>query len=89
MRFVRFLLLNKDDGFVWNLVIIYGDAQIDDKQAFLIELAQLCHHNKLPMILGVILISRETKRRTKKGGVTNGVFCLMQLLNKLNLENLI
>lgn len=43
--FVRLLLLNKGDGLQWNLVIVYGATQMEDNQAFLTELAEVCHHN--------------------------------------------
>lgn len=87
--FVRVLLLNKADGFKWNLVIVYGATQIVDKQDFLIELAQVCNQSKFPMVLGGDFnIIKRDKEKNKKGVVTNGTFCLMQLLNNMSLGTL-
>ncbi|WVZ85936.1 hypothetical protein U9M48_032792 [Paspalum notatum var. saurae] len=40
--FVKFKLRNKEDGFQWVLVSVYGAAQQQYKSAFLSELVQLC-----------------------------------------------
>jgi len=55
--FVKFKIRNKDDGFQWLLVSVYGAAQPSLKESFLTELAHLCAKESLPMILGVTLTS--------------------------------
>ena len=40
--FVKFKIRNKDDGFQWLLVSVYGAAQPSLKESFLTELAHLC-----------------------------------------------
>ena len=40
--FVRFKIRNKEDGFQWNLISVYGAAQDEFKEAFLTKLVQLC-----------------------------------------------
>ena len=50
--FVKFKIRNKDDGFQWLLVSVYGAAQPSLKESFLTELAHLCAKELLPMILG-------------------------------------
>ena len=36
----------------WNLITVYGDAQIEGKASFLVELARLYHDNPLPYLVG-------------------------------------
>ena len=50
--FIKFKIRNKDDGFQWLLVSVYGAAQPSLKESFLTELAHLCAKELLPMILG-------------------------------------
>ena len=38
--FVRFKIRNKEDGFQWNLISVYGAAQDEFKEAFLTKLVQ-------------------------------------------------
>jgi hypothetical protein len=35
----------------WNLIIVYGPAQIEDKD-FLIELGSACSDQELPLLIG-------------------------------------
>ena len=49
--FVKFKIRNKDDGFQWLLVSVYGAAQPSLKESFLTKLAHLCAKDSLPMIL--------------------------------------
>lgn len=50
--YVKFHVKNKDDGFQWILVAIYGAAQEDYKEAFLVELVNSCNKEALPILLG-------------------------------------
>ena len=67
----------------WNLITVYGDAQIEGKASFLAELAGLYHDNTLPCLVGVILTSLEMRKKKNKPHImTNGPLCLMEQLNK-------
>lgn len=72
---VRMLLLNKNDGFKWNLIVVYGAAKVDGKEPFLVELAQTCQKN-IPSSRVVILISSgEMRKKTNLEEAINGVSC--------------
>ena len=49
---VRFKLRNREDDFKWNLVQVYGPAQQEHKERFLMEVVQMCSKQTLPIILG-------------------------------------
>jgi hypothetical protein len=36
----------------WNLIIVYGAAQVEDKEDFLIELGNACSDQELPLLIG-------------------------------------
>jgi hypothetical protein len=40
--YVKFHLRNKNNGFRWVLVAVYGAAQDKHKETFLVELVQTC-----------------------------------------------
>jgi hypothetical protein len=42
--YVKFILCNKENSFKWTLVAIYGPAQVNFKEQFLIEMVHLCSH---------------------------------------------
>lgn len=50
--YVKFRLRNKKDNFKWVLVTIYGVAQPEFKEVFLIELVHVCSKENLPIVLG-------------------------------------
>jgi hypothetical protein len=50
--YVKFSLCNKIDSFKWALVAIYGPAQDNYKQSFLVELVNMCSHVDLPIVIG-------------------------------------
>jgi hypothetical protein len=54
--FMRCLVVNKCDGFRWNLVIIYGDVQLFGKEAFSREFVTCVIDQKSLKCMGVILI---------------------------------
>jgi hypothetical protein len=54
--YVKFHLCNKDCGFKWVLVAIYGSAQAGLKEQFLTELVHLGSHEQLPILIRGILI---------------------------------
>jgi hypothetical protein len=50
--YIKFKLCNKLDGFKWALVAVYGPAQADHKENVLAELAHMCSHEDIPLIMG-------------------------------------
>jgi exonuclease III len=52
LHFVRFYLADKITNFRWNLVIIYGAAQLSEKEIFLREFSILCQKFKGPTLFG-------------------------------------
>jgi hypothetical protein len=52
LHFVRFYLVDKITNFSWNLVIIYGAAQVSGKEIFLREFSSLCQKLKGPALFG-------------------------------------
>jgi hypothetical protein len=67
--FVRLLLCDKSDGFTWNLVVVYGDAQQVGKAPFLVELVHIIHKTKFPlMITGDFNMPRRSSDKNKLGG---------------------
>ena len=49
---VKFDLTSKNDGFEWSLVAVYGAAQDQHKQEFLVELARIAEHGTKPLLVG-------------------------------------
>jgi exonuclease III len=49
---VKFHLKNKEDGFEWALVAVYGAAQDANKPHFLAELVRICESKTRPMLVG-------------------------------------
>ena len=54
--FVKIKVRNIRDGFCWDLVVVYGDAQPKGKPIFLVELVHIFKNSKRPMLVGGILI---------------------------------
>jgi hypothetical protein len=54
--YVKFTLRYKTNGFKFVLYSVYGPAQVQNKNAFLFELANTCSKESLPYIIGGILI---------------------------------
>jgi hypothetical protein len=50
--YVKFLLRNKEDGFKWVVIAVYGAAQDGFKEAFLTEIVQTCSKECLPILVG-------------------------------------
>jgi hypothetical protein len=50
--YVKFHLRNKNDGFRWVLVAVYGAAQGEHEETFLAELVQTCAKENLPLLVG-------------------------------------
>jgi hypothetical protein len=50
--FIRFKLRHKEDDFKFNLISVYGPAQLDLKSHFLSELVRVCSKETLHVITG-------------------------------------
>jgi len=50
--FIRFKLRYKEDDFKFNLISVYGPAQLDLKSHFLSELVRVCSKETVPIIIG-------------------------------------
>lgn len=67
--FVKIKVSNVSDGFVWNLVIVYEDAQPTRKSKFLVELVHLFKNTKSPLLItGDFNITRKASDKNKPGG---------------------
>ena len=60
---IKFHIKSKCDGFLWTLVIVYGAAQDEHKPEFLAELVRICDNESQPMLVGVILILSDVKKK--------------------------
>lgn len=43
---------NKQDGFEWQMTVVYGSSYEEHTQAFLDELSEICDDCNLPMLIG-------------------------------------
>ena len=50
--YVKFILRDKSDGFKFALYVVYGPAQHNNKEVFLVEMAHTCSRESLPYIIG-------------------------------------
>lgn len=50
--YVKFHVRNKEDGFQWILVAVYGAAQEEFKEDFLVELVNACNKEPCPLLVG-------------------------------------
>ena len=50
--FIHFKLRHKEDDFKFNLISVYGPAQLDQKPNFLSEMVRVCSKEALPIIIG-------------------------------------
>ena len=68
-------MLHKEKNFIWNFINIYGAAQDDRKNSFLIEFSALCQNSKHPLLIGGDFnILRKECEKNKPGGVTKWSF---------------
>jgi hypothetical protein len=51
-NYIKFLFCNKSDYFKWDLVVVYGPAQVEHKESFLAELVYMYSHKNLPLHIG-------------------------------------
>jgi hypothetical protein len=66
---IRTLVIQKESGFNWNFINVYGAAQNDQKQKFLSELSSFCSNcSHLMLIGGDFNILRKDSEKNKSGG---------------------
>lgn len=88
LHFVRLFLLNKNDGFKWNLVIVYGAAQKKEKIIFLTELAHMSRMSIYPvMIVGDSDIIRKENKKNR-GGYNRWSFIFNAIIKENGLREL-
>ena len=67
--FCRVLVHSKLDDFTWNLVIVYGDAQVTGKAKFLVELVHIIKESQVPTVIaGDFNLTRRSSDKNKPGG---------------------
>jgi endonuclease/exonuclease/phosphatase family metal-dependent hydrolase len=49
---LKLKLRNKEDNFEWKLIVVYGAAQENEKEAFLSELVCMCGTKSEPLLVG-------------------------------------
>ena len=87
--FVKFKIRNKDDGFQWLLVSVYGAAQPSLKESFLTKLAHLCAKDSLPMILrGDFNIIRGPREKSNSNYNDIWPFLFNAIIDAFNLKEL-
>jgi hypothetical protein len=78
-HYVKFQLCNKSDGFKWALVAVYGPAQTDHKEIFLVALVRMGSQENLPLIMGGDFnILRHPFEKSKTNYNARWPFCLMR-----------
>jgi exonuclease III len=50
--FICFKLRHKEDHFKFNLISVYGPAQMEHKSHFLSEMVRVCSKETIPMVIG-------------------------------------
>jgi hypothetical protein len=55
--YVKLIIRDKSNGFKFTFYGVYGPAQQNRKEVFLLELAHICSRESVPYVIGVVLIS--------------------------------
>lgn len=87
--FVRLLLYDKYNDTRWNLITVYGAAQIEHKEEFLTSLAQVCQDSAYPLLIeGDFNIIRKETEKNKEGGYNRWSFLFNAILEQAGLREL-
>jgi hypothetical protein len=87
--YMKFHLYNKNDYFKWALVAVYGPAQAQHKEQFLIELVNLCSHEQLPILIGGDFnILRNSQEKNNSNYEHRWPFLFSSVIDGLNLRKL-
>ena len=74
--------------FIWDLVVIYGDAQPERKAKFLDELSRIFKTSVNPILIGGDFnIIRKASEKINQALLGSGAFCLMLFWSRLELGN--
>lgn len=85
----RMIIMDKIDGFKWNLVNVYGAANYKDKGAFLTKFVQMLGSNNLPFVIGGdFSIIRKSSERNKKKRLTKWTFYFNAIIEHWALKEL-
>lgn len=88
-HFVRLLLYDKTNDSRWNLVVVYGAAQVEHKEDFLTELSQVCQDSQYPFLLGGDFnIIRKEDEKNKSGGYNRWSFLFNAIIEQAGLREL-
>jgi hypothetical protein len=67
---IKVTLLELKMQLKWNMVIVYGAAQLEDKEEFLAELGNVCSDQSLPLLVGgdfnIIRFSSEKNKNMRR-----------------------
>jgi len=87
--YVKFLLSNKNDGFKWSLVCVYGPAQGHLKEKFLAELVSMVSHETVPILVGGDYnIMRSSQEKNNDNFDNRWPFLFNAVIDGLNLREL-
>jgi hypothetical protein len=77
------------DGFKWALVVVYGPAQPNHKESFLVELVRMCSQENLPLMIGGDYnILRHPSEKNNPNYNARWPFLFNVVINGLNLREL-
>lgn len=86
--FLKTSIKNVNDNKVWDLMVVYGAAQKEQKETFLRELAQELNGQKNPLLLGDFNIIRNASEKNKPGGCSRWSFIFNAILEQGNLREI-
>jgi hypothetical protein len=79
--FVKFRVRDRKSDYKWVLVAVYGAAQPEFTESFLMELVQACRGENLPLCIGGDFnIIRNSSEKTTTILMRDGPFCSTQSL---------
>lgn len=86
---VKLELMDNDTKAHWDLVVVYGAAQNEEKSSFLSNLADLLHHQKNPIVMGGDFnIIRKESEKNKSGGYNKWSFIFNAIIEQVSLREL-
>ena len=87
--FIRFKLRHKEVDFKFNLISVYGPAQLDLKMQFLSELVRVCSKDTLPIVIGGDFnIIRSPDEKNNENYSDRWSFLFNAVIDTLNLREL-
>jgi exonuclease III len=87
--FIRFKLRLKEVDFKFNLISVYGPAQLDLKSKFLSELVRVCSKETIPIIIGGDFnIIRRPEEKNNENFNDRWPFLFNAVIDTLNLREL-